>query len=238
MPRVKLLGINGSPRPKGNSQFLLDQALAEATRVGAEYVDAEVYRIGTKQIAPCDSCYTCAKTGECRIEDDFQALRDKWVAADAIIYSVPVYHMTIPGKVRCFIDRLGNSLWARYGARFRKSLKVIGSIAQGSHIFSGQEHTITDLVNHALLMGCVPISGDPWESYIGASGWTRNSGAKDALQKLFEEGDYDAQAAVNAARSQGRRVVQLALLIKTGGEYHRHMLEDDGGYSQFLERLV
>lgn len=238
MRRVQLLGINGSARPKGNSQFLLEQALEEASTVGSEYVDVETYQIGTREIAPCDSCYTCGERGDCHIQDDFQELRDKWAKADAIIYSIPVYHMTVPGKLRCFIDRLGNSLWARYRGGFLKSLKVIGSITQGSHIFSGQEHAITDLVNHALLMGCVPISGDPWESYIGASGWTRNSGAKDALKRLYEEGDFDAQVAVKAARSLGRRVVQLALLIKTGGEHHRQMLERDGGYGQFLERLA
>ena len=238
MQRVKLLGINGSARPKGNSQFLLERALEEASAVGSEYVDVEIYQIGTKEIAPCDSCYTCGERRDCHIQDAFQELRDKWAEADAIIYSVPVYHMTIPGKLRCFIDRLGNSLWAWYGREFLKSLKVIGSITQGSHIFSGQEHAITDLVNHALLMGCVPISGDPWESYIGASGWTRNSGAKNAIRKLYEEGDFDAEVAVKAARSLGRRVVQLALLIKTGGEHHRQMLESDGGYRQFLMRLA
>ncbi|MBM3133742.1 MAG: flavodoxin family protein [Chloroflexi bacterium] len=237
MQRVKLLGINGSPRPQGNSQFLLEQALQEATATASGYVDFEVYQIGTKVIAPCDSCYTCAKTGECHIQDDFQELRDKWGEADAIIYSIPVYHMTIPGKLRCFIDRLGNSIWARYGG-VSKSLRVIGSITQGSHIFSGQEHAITDLINHALVMGCVPISGDLWESYIGASGWTRNSTAKDAIRKLYMEGDFDAQVAVEAARSLGRRVIQLALLIKTGGEHHRQMLERDGGYKQFLMRLA
>lgn len=237
MQRVRLLGINGSARPKGNSQFLLEQALEEVTAVASEYVEIEVYEIGTKKIAPCDSCYTCGKCGECHIEDDFQELRDRWAESDAIIYSIPVYHMTIPGKLRCFIDRLGNSLWSYLGGEVSKSLKVIGSITQGSHIFAGQEHAITDLMNHAVVMGCVPISGDPWESYIGASGWTRDSTAKDAIRRLYDEGDFDAKVAVKAARSLGRRVVQLALLIKTGGEQLREILETDGGYGQFLRRL-
>lgn len=238
MQRVKLLGINGSARPAGNSQFLLEQALEEVAAVAAAYVEVEAYQIGTKEIAPCDSCYTCTKRRECHIQDDFQELRDKWARADAIIYSVPVYHMTIPGKLRCFIDRLGQSLWAWHGGGVSKSLKVVGSITQGSHIFSGQEHAITDLMNHAVVMGCVPFSGDLWESYVGASGWTRASTAKDAIRRLYEQEDFDAQVAVRAARSLGRRVVQLALLINTGGQHHRAMLESDGGYGQFLERLT
>lgn len=238
MQRVRLLAINGSARPRGNSQFLLEQALEEVTARASEYVEIEVYQIGTKTIAPCDSCYTCAERGECHIEDDFQELRDKWAEADAIIYSIPVYHMTIPAQLRCFIDRLGNSLWAYQSGAASKSLKVIGVITQGSHIFAGQEHAITDLMNHAVIMGCIPMSGDPWESYLGASGWTRDSTAKDAIKRLYQEGDLDAQVAVKAARSLGKRVVQLALILKTGGEHLREMLEEDGGYSQFLRRLT
>jgi multimeric flavodoxin WrbA len=226
---VKLLGIN--------SQFLLEQALEEVTAVAAAYVEVEAYQIGAREIAPCDSCLSCVKRRECHVQDDFQELRDKWAEADAIIYSVPVYHMSIPGKLRCFIDRLGLIWPAWHGGGFSKSLKVIGSITQGSDIFSGQEHVITGLTNHALVMGCVPFSGDLLESYIGASGWTRGSAAKDALRKLYEQEDFDAQVAVRAARSLGKRVVQLALLIKAGGQQHREMLENDGGYSQFLKRL-
>lgn len=48
-------------------------------------------------------------------EDGFEELCDRWAAADAVIYSVPVYHLGISGQLKCFIDRLGNSLWSYYG---------------------------------------------------------------------------------------------------------------------------
>jgi len=235
--KVKLLAICGSPRPTGNSRYLLDQAVDEALAVGADYVEAEVFSIAKKTYAPCTSCFQCATVGDCIIEDDFQELRDKWAEADAVIYSMPVYHMAVPGQLKCFIDRLGNSLWAYYGGVTSKSLKVIGCIVQGSHIFAGQEHTITQIVNHALVMGCLPISGDTWESYTGGAGWTANSAKKNAIRKLCEGEDYDAQVALKATRSVGRRVVQAALLVKAGGEVHRELLEADGGYSTFLRRV-
>jgi multimeric flavodoxin WrbA len=171
--------------------------------------------------------------GDCRIEDDFQKLRDKWVAADAVIYSVPVYHMSIPGQLRCFIDRLGNSLRDGRG----QALKVIGSIAQGSHIFAGQEQALTYLNNHAILMGCIPVRGDRWESYIGAAGWTGNSAQKDAIKDLYESGDFVAQATVKACCSLGRRVAQMAMLVRSGGQLQRQILEADGGYGPFLKRI-
>ena len=90
------------------------------------------------------------------------------------------------------------------------------------------------LINHAVLMGCVPVAGDPWQSYLGAGGWTRGDIEKGALRRLYESGETDAQAAVAAADSLGRRVAQMALLLKAGGAASREMLAEDDAYSFFL----
>lgn len=235
--RIRLAAICGSPRKGGNSAFLLEQAVRAAEESLGDRVDTTSYSLAGKSFAPCDACNRCAKLGDCRIEDDFQELRTLWMDADAVIYSVPVYHYYIPGQLKCFIDRLGNSADSYRGGRILKSLKVIGAIAQGAHLFSGQEHAIAELVHHALSMGCVPMSGDCWESYVGAGGWTQASGRKDSLKKLYAAGHEDARVAVHAAATLGRRVAQVALLLKAGGSHHRELLEVDGGYEDFLERL-
>lgn len=235
---IAILGISGSPRPNGNSRLLLEYALQAAAEAGGDRVVVEPYTIAGKEFKPCTSCFTCgSREGECFLDDDFGDLRDRWASADAIIYSVPVYHLGIPGQLKCFIDRLGNSLWSFYGGVVAKSLRAIGIITQGAHIFAGQEHTITALTNHALVMGGVPVTGDPWESYIGAAGWTACGDRKNSLRTLIAEGDRDAQIAVRASTSLGRRVAQMALLLRAGGLAHRAELEADGGYSIFLDRL-
>lgn len=235
---IYLLGISGSPRPRGNSRYLLEIALEEAAAAGDGRVRTESYTIARREFKPCTSCHTCgSREGECFIDDDFGELRDKWAAADAIIYSVPVYHLGIPGQLKCFIDRLGNSIWSYYGAGVSKSLRVIGAVAQGAHIFAGQEHTITALINHALVMGGIPVTGDPWEAYIGAAGWTACGNGKDSLKKLVEDSDRDAEITLRAARSIGRRVAQMALLVRQGGLEMREELDADGGYGIFLRRL-
>jgi multimeric flavodoxin WrbA len=239
MPKpIKVLGICGSPRASGNSRYLLDIAVEEAENAAAGRIEAETVGLSGLRIEPCTSCYTCGKRdGECFIEDDFAWLRDKWADADAIIYSIPVYHMGIPGQLKCFIDRLGSTLWSYYGGVVAKSLRVIGSITQGSHLFAGQEQAATALIQHTLVMGGIPVCGDPWESYIAASGWTRGGESKSALQRLSAEGDEDALITERAAASLGRRVAQMALLIQAGGEALHDELVEDGGYSIFLERL-
>jgi multimeric flavodoxin WrbA len=216
----------------------LDRAVAAAKETAPEAVETELYSFAGKEIAPCISCFRCMDAGDCTIEDDFQELRDKWVAADAVIYSVPVYHMGIPGQLKCFIDRLGNSLLSFYGGVLSRNLKTVGVVVQGSHIFAGQEQVMTALLNHAVLMSCVPVAGDLWQSYLGAAGWTRDQSRKDSLRRLYDEGEADAEIAVIAADGLGKRVVQMALVIKSGGLIHREMLEEDGSYTVFLSRLA
>ncbi len=53
----------------------------------------------------------------------------------------------------------------------------------------------------------------------------------------MEQGDEDALIAVRAAKSLGRRVAQMALLVRAGGQSLYRELAEDGGYSIFLERL-
>jgi multimeric flavodoxin WrbA len=215
----------------------LERALTAADGVAAGRVESDLSSFARKDVGPCISCFRCEELGDCAIEDDFQELRDAWMAADAIIYSVPVYHMGVPGQLKCFIDRLGNTLCMEEEGGPTKLLKAVGVVAQGDCIFSGQEQVMIWLINHAVLMGCIPVAGDPWQSYLGAAGWTRNELGKDSLRRLYESGEEDAQIAVAAAESLGRRVTEMALLLKAGGAAFRDVLATDGAYAFFLGRL-
>jgi len=240
---IKVLGICGSPR-KGNSHYLLEKSLSAASRIAPDEVSTELYPIKGKKYAPCISCFKCGdQRGECVIQDDFQELRDKWLGADAVIYSVPVYHMGIPAQLKAFLDRLGNSCFGRYAELFPgesklpRTLKVIASIAQGAHLFSGQEHTITDLINHALMMGCVPVTGDMWEAYIGAGAWTHNEIDRNALEKKEEDGSLSTRVALRGAESIGIRTVELAMILRAGGIAHSARFRKDPVYTPFLRRI-
>jgi multimeric flavodoxin WrbA len=135
---IHLLGISGSPRKYGNSQFLLDIALNAAQEYAPRNVRTELYSMAGKIFHPCNACNQCHdKLGYCRqTDDDFQELRDKWFPADVIIYLVPVFHMGVPGQLKCFLDRLGNSVVESFNSR---PLKVIWVITQGSGLSTGQE---------------------------------------------------------------------------------------------------
>ena len=236
--RIRILGICASPR-RGNSLFLLQKSLEAAQRlpyhkrIEIEQVDFKGLKMG-----PCTACEGCVKTkGECVIRDGFQGLRDQWVRADIVLYSVPVYHLGIPGQLKCFIDRLGNSQRKAYPVPSPRRLKVVGVITQGSHLFAGQELVIAFLHQHAVLLNCIPVSGDGWESYLGAAGWTRAKKEPNALAQEYSREELDAQVAVRACETLIRRCVEMALIIKAGGRSLQRDLAADPAYGPFLGSL-
>jgi len=240
--KIKVLGICGSPR-NGNSKFLLEKALSYVSKLNNFNVMTEAYFFWGKEFKPCMACGYCVRNaGKCVYNDDFSELKDKWLNADVILYSVPVYHMGIPGQVKCFIDRLGNSLSFKEVLEkdvntSPKLLKVIGSISQGIHLFSGQEHAITDLINHALIMQCIPVTGDMWESYIGASGWTNNKGELNAMEENFKKRDFDTCVAVEAAKKIALRAVEIAVIVKSGISENKSYFAQQAHYLPLLKKI-
>ncbi len=240
MDRVKILGLCASPR-QGNSEFLLDKALENAPGPNNQ---VKRFFLGRKPLAPCDACGAHkALKGECRIKDAFQELRDLWLDADVVIYSFPVYHMGIPAQLKSFLDRLGNSL----GFYFQKDeprtyqiprlMKTMGFVTQGAHLYGGQDLALTYMLNHALLMRCIPVSGDLPDSYIGAGGWTGGQPGAKSLQELYEQGDRDAWIAVKSAQHVVRRAWETALILKAGLRGQEQVLKSDGNYAFVLGKM-
>jgi len=234
---VKILGISGSIR-HGNSEYLLMKALEAAKKIAPELITTEFVSTAGLVINPCIHCLACVDHRKCIIKDDFEDLFNKWLEADAIIYSIPVFHLGIPAHFKAFIDRLGQTLFAKYSDKPPKLLKVIGVITQGTDLGGGEELTAIQIVSHALVMGCIPVAGDPPESYIGAIGWTRRSPLPDAIDRLITEKDPDANTTVAAAESVGRRVAYTSLIVKNGVKVLRDLLSRDPWYSLYLSKIT
>ncbi|MCK4953658.1 flavodoxin family protein, partial [Candidatus Bathyarchaeota archaeon] len=59
---MKIIGIVGSPRNKGNTETITRIALEAAEEEGAE---TELITLAGKEIKPCDACRVCKQTGKC-----------------------------------------------------------------------------------------------------------------------------------------------------------------------------
>jgi len=99
---MRVLGILGSPRVGGNSDILLDRALAGAKDAGAE---VEKIILCQKKISGCLNCEKCNETGICVIKDDMPEIHKKILEADALIHSVPLYFWAMTSQMKAYLDR-------------------------------------------------------------------------------------------------------------------------------------
>jgi multimeric flavodoxin WrbA len=106
---MKVLAVMASPRIKGNSDILLDEAIKGAQSAGAV---VEKIVLDKLKITPCKELYTCLKDGTCPLRDDMTALYDKILATEAIIIATPIFFYTVSAQLMAFISRC-QAFWSR-----------------------------------------------------------------------------------------------------------------------------
>ena len=99
----------GSPRLKGNTDLLLEEALK-----GAQSRQAEVEKIvvDKMKITPCKEYYGCLKDGNCVMRDDMDVIIPKLIGTDGIIVASPMFFYGVTAQLKALIDRC-QALWVR-----------------------------------------------------------------------------------------------------------------------------
>jgi multimeric flavodoxin WrbA len=213
MEKVKILGIVGSPRKQGNTSKLVGKALEAA---GAfPWVETDLFEVAGKKIGHCVSCYKCMEKGECVIRDGLQEFCAKWLAADGILWGVPVFHMSVPSAVKALLDRFGNAaIWQylKQGREVPRFCKAVGVLTSGASRFGGQDLTLSYLVNSAILMKGIVVSGDTLsDSYLGAAAWTGQPPDMLAQDNVLKD-----EHGIACAQNVARRVAEMARIVKAG----------------------
>jgi multimeric flavodoxin WrbA len=106
---MKVLAIMASPRIKGNSDILLDEAIKGAESAGSV---VEKIVLDKLKITPCKEIYHCLKDGTCPLRDDMTGIYDKILATDAIIIATPIFFYTVSAQLMAFISRC-QAFWSR-----------------------------------------------------------------------------------------------------------------------------
>ncbi len=112
--KKKVLVISSSFRTKGNSARLAEE-FARGARDGGN--DVELISLHDKKIAFCRGCLACQTTNKCALSDDADAIREKMLRADVVVFATPVYYYGISGQLKTLLDRC-NPLY-RSDYRFR-----------------------------------------------------------------------------------------------------------------------
>ena len=152
---MKVIGVSGSPRKKGNTEFLIQLALDEIRKEG---IDTEIITLANKTINPCNACMACKKDkNRCVIEDDFEPMFLKMREADGLILGTPVYFGSATPNIKSFMDRTGYV--CRQGENFFYR-KVGAPIVVARR--AGQNFTLAQLTFFLLLMGMIVVPGSPY----------------------------------------------------------------------------
>jgi multimeric flavodoxin WrbA len=137
---LKLLAIVGSPRRKGNTNYLVDKALKKAEELGAE---TEKLVLSKYRVKPCLGHENCSTLGSCSIKDDTSWILDKLCCADGVILATPVYYFNVTAQMKAFIDRN----YFLYEHNKKAKAKAVGVIVAGSEGVEDTLNTIKLYVN-------------------------------------------------------------------------------------------
>lgn len=153
---MRVLMINGSPHPNGNTAI----ALAEMAKVFAENgIETETVCIGNKNVRGCIACYCCRQNGKCVFDDVVNEIAPKFEAADGLVVASPVYYASANGTLVSFLDRLF------YSTRFDKTMKV--GAAVGAARRGGLTATYDELNKYFAISGMPIASGQYWNGIHG-----------------------------------------------------------------------
>jgi len=137
-----ILGLQGSPRKKGNSNYLLATFMTAAEKFGAR---THVIDVTQKEIIPCKEYTVCEKKGYCPIEDDvkdeiYPLLRE----AELVVVATPIFFYNMTAQLKAVIDRC-QTFWARKyklklkdpGADMRRGFLLAVGATKGKNLFEG-----------------------------------------------------------------------------------------------------
>ncbi len=174
---MKILAIVGSPRPGGNTSYLVDVALQEAARHGLE---TEKIVLSKYKVNPCQGHDNCTSYKSCKQEDDVPWMLEKFCTADGILLGSPVYYYNMTAQMKAFIDRN----YFLYRHDISPKMACAGLIVIGGS--AGLEHTVRAMRRFVKLSANLPddriviMSG--CASKVGEA--KKDSGLIDEARKL------------------------------------------------------
>lgn len=99
----KILAFNGSPRPTGNTSYLLEAFLE---RAGRHTKELEVIHPHEINLEHCHGCLRCNVLRRCSISgDDWESISRKIIDTDVLVFASPIYFHHLPGPLKILLDR-------------------------------------------------------------------------------------------------------------------------------------
>ena len=159
-PGMKVIGVNGSPRKNGNTDYIM-KVVFDCLK--ADGIETEIAQIGGKIVQGCKACDSCKqrKDGKCIIADDgLNELLAKLKDADGILLGSPTYTSDVTPEMKAFMDRAGRVSSANGGFFIRKAGSAVTAVRRG-----GAAHCL-DSMNHWLHIQQIYIVGSSYWNMV------------------------------------------------------------------------
>ena len=204
---MKVLILNGSPRPNGNTAIAINEMVNVFTEEG---VEAEVVNIGNKNVRGCIACNTCGSKGKCVFDDVVNELAPKFEEADGLVAATPVYFASANATLIACLDRLF------YSTGFDKTMKVGASIAVARR--GGCSATFDELNKYFTISGMPVASSLYWNSVHG---------------RIPGEAEQDAEG-LHTMRTLARNMTFLMKSIALGKEKYGLPKKEEKEFTHFI----
>jgi NAD(P)H-dependent FMN reductase len=185
--KVKVLALIGSPRKQGNTDIMADEVLGGAKAAGA--VTSKIY-LDDYHVRPiAEVADNTSRRDDPRKDDDFPGLLERFLAADIVIWSTPVYWHGPSAQMKCFLDRMSSYFnHPQYRDRFRGKGHIVLCA------FSRPEPQHGDWVTEPMKLTIEVLQG----TYVG-----------DVCASVYQKGKVrDLTEVLTACRELGMKAVQ------------------------------
>lgn len=153
---MKVLILNGSPHPEGNTALGLREAERQLQEAG---IETEFITLGNRDIRGCIACGYCKTHGKCVFNDIVNELAPKLEEADGLLVGSPVYFAQPNATLMAALQRLF------YSTPFSKRMKVGASVACCRR---GGASATFDALNKYFTISQMPVvSSTYWNSVHG-----------------------------------------------------------------------
>lgn len=193
---MKVVGIVGSPRIGGNTEFLMRTALDE---LELRSIEVEMIHLGEKDISGCRGCMKCPEI--CIIQDDMIELYPVIEQADGIIVGSSTYFGQVTAQLKAFMDR-SVFLWRKNMALRNKigATLTAGGIRTGGQFMTNTLILSWMLIHDMIVVSCEGVLG----THLGAS--------SVAFKKDDARND---KLGIESAKRTANRLAEVMKMMKT-----------------------
>lgn len=123
---MRILVLNGSPRPNGSTKGMVEAFREGAVTAGHQVNVVDVCKLKIAGCLACEYCHTKGH-GSCVQKDGMQEVYAPLKEAEMLVIASPIYYHGISGQLKCVIDRFYAAAYPIKPPHLKKVAMILSS---------------------------------------------------------------------------------------------------------------